>query len=263
MDQRIFQGLSWIWISAVMLVSLPLKAAELPDLLDTIRPGIVAIGTVRPVKRTGAQNLPVVFRGTGFVVRDGGIVVTNLHVLPDKLDKASDEALAVFIGRGQQVKAHTAVVVGRDAEHDLAVLKLETPAQITPLKLASDTMVREGEAIFFTGFPLGMVLGLFPVTNQSIISAVTPFVIPATSSGALNAAQIKALRHPFEVYQLDAIAYPGNSGSPVMELASGRVVGVVNSVFVKDTKENVLKTPSGITYAIPVRYVNQLLRQVP
>mgnify|MGYP006381527409 CR=1 FL=1 len=71
--------------------------------------------------------------------------------------------------------------------------------------------------------------------------------------------QIKRIRSPFEVYQLDAVAYPGNSGSPVYDVRTGRVVGVINSVLVKKTKEAALTDPSGITYAIPVRYVRALL----
>jgi S1-C subfamily serine protease len=61
------------------------------------------------------------------------------------------------------------------------------------------------------------------------------------------------------VFQLDGTAYPGNSGSPVYHPASGEVVGIVNSVLVKGTKESALKTPSGITYAIPVQKLKALL----
>ena len=67
------------------------------------------------------------------------------------------------------------------------------------------------------------------------------------------------MRDPFDVFQLDAIAYPGNSGSPVYHPDSGQVIGVVNSVYVKESKESALERPSGITYAIPVTWVRQLL----
>ena len=71
---------------------------------------------------------------------------------------------------------------------------------------------------------------------------------------------IKRLRDPYDVFQLDATAYPGNSGSPLYIPETGEVVGVINKVFVKESKEAVLEKPSGITYAIPVRYVKELLR---
>jgi S1-C subfamily serine protease len=63
------------------------------------------------------------------------------------------------------------------------------------------------------------------------------------------------------VFGLDAIAYPGNSGSPVWRPDTGEVLGVVNSVYVKGSKEAVLTAPSGISYAIPAKYVHQLLEQ--
>jgi S1-C subfamily serine protease len=57
------------------------------------------------------------------------------------------------------------------------------------------------------------------------------------------------------------VAYPGNSGSPLYDGHTGEVIGVINAVFVKSTKENALKDPSGITYAIPAKYVRELLEQ--
>lgn len=76
----------------------------------------------------------------------------------------------------------------------------------------------------------------------------------------LTTAVIKRLDRPFEIFQLDATAYPGNSGSPLYEVTGGRVLGVINSVFVQGTKEVALTHPSGITYAIPVDHVRDLLQ---
>ncbi|MCK5189814.1 MAG: trypsin-like peptidase domain-containing protein, partial [Methylococcales bacterium] len=121
--------------------------------------------------------------------------------------------------------------------------------------------VREGQPITFTGYPIGMVLGLFPVTHRGIISAISPIVIPTLRSQQLNAKLLRRLKEPFNVYQLDATAYPGNSGSPVYDAETGHVIGIVNKVFVKESKENVLSKPSGITYAIPIRYLNDLLKK--
>ena len=65
----------------------------------------------------------------------------------------------------------------------------------------------------------------------------------------------------FPVFQLDATAYPGNSGSPIYDPATGDVLGVVNMVLVKSTKESALSQPSGITYAVPARHLEALLRR--
>jgi S1-C subfamily serine protease len=64
------------------------------------------------------------------------------------------------------------------------------------------------------------------------------------------------------VFQLDATAYPGNSGSPLYDPDTGEVLGVVNMVFVKGTKESALTQPSGITYAVPSSHLEQLLKRL-
>jgi S1-C subfamily serine protease len=92
-----------------------------------------------------------------------------------------------------------------------------------------------------------------------MISALTPIVIPVNQSNQLNAEIISRLRSPFTVFQLDATAYPGNSGSPLYNMMNGKVIGIINMVFVKESKETVLSNPSGISYAIPSKYVKALL----
>jgi S1-C subfamily serine protease len=104
-----------------------------------------------------------------------------------------------------------------------------------------------------------MVLGLYHATHRGIVAAITPMAIPGFGGKDLSPQAIKALREPFDVYQLDATAYPGNSGSPVYDPETGDVIGVINSVFVKRTKEAVLTEPSGITYAIPAKFLKALL----
>jgi len=66
----------------------------------------------------------------------------------------------------------------------------------------------------------------------------------------------------FPMFQLDATAYPGQSGSPLYDGASGEVVGIINMVLVKSTKESALSQPSGISYAIPSRALIELLARV-
>ncbi len=242
---------------SLLLLSLSVEAAGLPDTLARVRQSVVAVGTLVPQKHAPKSPPKARYLGTGFVVKGGDLVVTNYHVVPGKLEDGVQ--LAVFSGHGRNAVIHRARLLRKDEEHDLALLKIDGK-KLPPLKLGSGKWVREGRSVAFTGFPLGMVLGLYPVTHQGIISAITPVAIPADSSRQLNAARIKRLRNPFLVYQLDAVAYPGNSGSPVYLPESGVVIGVVNAVFVKGSKESILSTPSGISYAIPVRHVRALLK---
>ena len=65
----------------------------------------------------------------------------------------------------------------------------------------------------------------------------------------------------YNVFQLDGTAYPGNSGSPLYDPGDGTVYGIINSVFVQGTRESAISRPSGITYAIPGRYIHELLQR--
>ncbi|MAT52740.1 MAG: serine protease [Porticoccaceae bacterium] len=237
------------------------SAQSLPDIIDRIRPGVVAVGVLRSGKGPGAKRPSVEYKGTGFVVADGHTVVTNVHVLPENNGDDS-EKLAVFVGQGKAVSARRARVLAVDTEHDLALLKI-SGEKVSTLALATANTVREGDPVAITGFPIGMVLGLYPATNVGIISAKTPIVIPAPSASRLTAEMIARMKNPYEVYQLDITAFPGNSGSPVYSVDTGQVIAVVNSVLVKSTKESALTDPSGITYAIPVSYVEALLAKAP
>ena len=95
-----------------------------------------------------------------------------------------------------------------------------------------------------------------------MVAAITPIAIPPANATQLDPRMIRQLTSgAFPVFQLDATAYPGNSGSPVYTPATGEVIGVVNMVFVKGTKESALTQPSGITYAIPSRYLAELMKR--
>jgi len=67
----------------------------------------------------------------------------------------------------------------------------------------------------------------------------------------------------FDIFQLDATAYPGNSGSPLFDVDTGEVIGVISMVLIKGTKESALSQPSGITYAVPSNFLLDILRTNP
>ena len=227
--------------------------SQLADTIVKIKPSIVGMGTYNITNRP-----PASLHGTGFVVADGLHVITNAHVVPEVLDIEHNEYLVAFIGTGSKPEIRRAELIERDAVHDLALLKIDGKA-LPALRIGNSNNVREGENYAFTGFPIGAVLGLYPVTHRGIVSSITPIVVPQTSARSLSAAMLRQLRDPYHVFQLDATAYPGNSGSPMYDPDTGLVIGVINKVFVKASKEAVLEKPSGISYAIPARYVKALL----
>ena len=234
----------------------PCARADLVSTLARVKPSVVGVGTYQ---RT--RSPAFVFRGTGFAVGDGMSIATNAHVLPDQVDSAKLEQLVVVLpGDGLTGAVRPVRVVASERAQDLALLRLESGPALPALRLAGGGGVVEGQEVAFTGFPIGAVLGMTPVTHRGIVSAITPIAIPQANSRDLNPALIRRLAtDPFRVYQLDATAYPGNSGSPLYDPATGEVIGVLNMVFVKSTKEKVLSDPSGISYAIPAEYLQRLI----
>lgn len=228
-------------------------ANELADTVAKVKPSIVGIGTYQHTRTP-----PAVFRGTGFVVTDGLHVLTNAHVLPEAVDQAKFESLAVFAADGKGQNARQAAVVAVDQDHDTALLRIGgTP--LPALRFGDGGKVREGEEYAFTGFPIGVVLGLYPVTHRGIVSAISPIAIPQLNARSLDPKMVHRLTTPYEIFQLDATAYPGNSGSPLYSIKTGEVVGILNKVFVQESKENLLERPSGISYAIPIKYAIDLI----
>jgi serine protease Do len=235
----------------------------LPDLVAAARPSVVPVGTFR-----ATDNPRFSFRGTGFVVGDGSLVVTNFHVLPPAAESAGNAAnvaaptLMILAPRtGRELEPRVATLVASDRNHDLALLRIEG-APLPALTLGDAALVREGSSVAFIGYPIAGILGFSPVTHRGIVSSVTRIVLPAASAGQLSERAIARLREgPFDIYQLDATAYPGNSGGPVFDAATGRVIGVINMVLIRGTKESALTNPTGISYAIPVRFVADLIEK--
>ena len=241
---------------AFCVVCATAEARDLPDTIAAVKPSIVGVGTMEDTR-----SPPAAFRGTGFAVGNGHYVATNAHVIPQVLDDSKHEYLAVFIGSGNHPDIRKAERIAADYDHDLAILKI-SGAALPPMVLGDSTGVREGERVAFTGFPIGSVLGLFPATHRGLIAAITPIAVPMDTSKGLDPRMIAQLRAPFSVFQLDATAYPGNSGSPLYRPDSGEVIAVVNMAFVKDSREKVLSEPSGITYAMPAKFIKVLLDRV-
>jgi len=236
-------------------------AAGVEETIARVKRSVVAIGTF---ERT--RSPPFQFRGTAFAIGDGTQVVTNAHVLPTTLAACNRETIAILRpvppreGSSEpQVQVRAARRVATDGDHDLAVLSIEG-GPLPALSLGDSTGVREGRTAYFTGFPIGAVLGPHPATHRALVAAVTPIAIPQPTSGSLDAATVKRIAAgPFPVFQLDGTAYPGNSGSPLYDGETGAVLGVLNMVLVRATKESALTQPSGIAYAVPAEHLRALL----
>jgi S1-C subfamily serine protease len=240
------------WLAACVTPAL----AGLPETIDRVRPSIVAVGTFQKTRSPSFA-----FRGTGFAVGDGTLIVTNAHVLPETLQDDNRETMVVLApgaaGRASEVRVVRLVEIDKD--HDLALLRL-SGAALPALAVGDSDSVREGRRLAFTGFPLGAALGFVPATHRGIVSALTPIVLPAATARLLDERAVHRTKTgTFIVFQLDATAYPGNSGSPLFDEETGEVVAIMNMVFVKGTRETALSQPSGISFAVPARYLRAMV----
>jgi putative serine protease PepD len=138
--------------------------------------------------------------GSGFVVSSDGLIVTNDHVV--------DGATQVQVKIGTAGKAQAAEVVGIDASHDLALLKVDA-SDLPTLSLGDSSAVSVGDATYAIGNPYGLdhtlTTGIVSALNRDLQAPNG-----ATISGAI---------------QTDAALNPGNSGGALLD-AAGQVIGV-------------------------------------
>jgi len=233
------------------ITSISVNAHTYEAIVAKIKPSIVGVGLYDAL---GVQTHQL--KGTGFVFGNGHYIATNYHVVAEELDPKIVQYHIVFAGSGRNPQVFRAEIVARDPVHDLAILKID--AKLPAVTLANDVMLADGAEVLLTGFPIGAVLGLYPATHRGIIAASTPDVIPSVNANQLTTKMFERLNQPTLIYQLDITAYPGNSGSPLYNALNGEVIGVLNKVFIKETKETILEKPSGISYAVPILYLKKL-----
>ena len=157
--------------------------------------------------------------GTGFVVQENGLVVTNKHVV------GGSDVVAVRLVGGDEYLGN---VTRRHPALDLAYLEIDSGRRFTPIVTGDSDNIRVGEEVIAIGFPLGRDLGLEPTVSVGIISAKRDNRL-----------------------QTDASLNPGNSGGPLLNMF-GQAVGVVVSRVENDRSG---RPVSGIGLAIPISLV--------
>jgi S1-C subfamily serine protease len=228
------------------------RAAGMADTVARIKPSVVLVGTYRETDTPRFQ-----LRGSGFLIGRGQQVVTCSHVLP-----GADADLVVQVLRPDGTWARHPVHLGAlDERSDLALLTLDSA--IGPgLVIGDSGKVREGDDLAFMGFPIGNLLGYSHVVHRAMLSSITAALLPSPDAERLRENAIRGLRSGnFSLFQLDAVAYPGNSGGPLFRPETGEVVGVMNMVLLKGTRESALSQPSGIAYAVPAARLRELLER--
>ena len=193
----------------------PGSSAQAPPTIDQVKPSVVAIGTFQTTRVPQFR-----FLGTGFAVGDGTLAATNAHVIPASLEPGADPELLVALLPGTDPsrvgvrRAHP----GGARQRTRCCPDEDGGSAAAAAEAARLGGVAEGDSLLFTGFPIGGVLGLFPATHRAMVAAIAPVAMPSPSGRQLDPKVVRRIRDaPFSVFQLDATAFPGNSGSPLYD----------------------------------------------
>lgn len=169
------------------------------------------------------QGRPAESLGTGFIIREDGLIVTNNHVI-----EKADVIKVQLVEKSE--KLYDAKVIGRDPKTDVALIKIESKSPLPVAKLGSSSEVQVGEWVAAFGNPYGHGHTM----TKGIVSAL------GRELDEINLA-------PF--IQTDASINPGNSGGPLVN-TQGQVIGVNTAID---------QRAQGIGFAIPIDYVKAIL----
>ncbi|MFO7965470.1 MAG: DegQ family serine endoprotease [Desulfobacterales bacterium] len=162
--------------------------------------------------------------GSGFIIDEGGYIVTNNHVIED----ADEIKVKLVDGREYEGK-----IVGRDPNTDLALLKIDASEPLTPLPFGDSDKLKVGTWVTAIGSPFGL--------EQTVTAGIVSAKGRTIGSGPYD-----------DFIQTDASINPGNSGGPLVDLR-GRVVGI-NTAIVAGGQ--------GIGFAIPINMAAGIIDQL-
>ncbi len=199
------------------------------DIYNRVSPSVVSINVAGSARRTLTDSFES--SGTGFVLDQQGHIATNNHVV-DGATRIEVNFLDGTIVAGR--------IVGLDPDSDLAVLKVDLPAEkLYPVTLGNSDELFIGQTVLAIGSPFGQRWTL----TSGIISALDRTIQGLTQFSVGS------------VIQTDAAINPGNSGGPLLNLR-GEVIGV-NSQIISRTRSN-----SGIGFAIPSNLVARVVPEL-
>ncbi|MEO7952753.1 MAG: trypsin-like peptidase domain-containing protein [Polaromonas sp.] len=192
---------------------------------DAIIPSVVRVVGVGKITRSkdGSEDVERSV-GTGVVIVDKGVILTNLHVVQNA------ETIKVTFADGME---SIATIIGIQAENDLAVLQAhKIPDDLPAATMRSTADLAPGDQVMAVGYPFG----IGPSASAGIVSGLKrTFRSPEGKQQMTN------------LIQFDAAANPGNSGGPLVTM-DGAVVGIVTAIY----NPNQQRTFVGIGFAVPI-----------
>jgi len=201
------------------------SVASLADVAAMVQDSVVTIN----VRMRGQEG-----GGSGVVISDDGLVLTNNHVVSGARD------IEVVFSDGEQADA---TVVATDPDNDLAVIEVMGASGLEAATLGDSDNLRVGETVLAVGSPLG----LDGTVTAGIISAVH------RSYSAGEGAQRVTIH---DAIQTDAPINPGNSGGPLVNMA-GEVIGINSGILTNSQVAGNI----GLGFAIPINTAQPLIAQ--
>jgi S1-C subfamily serine protease len=233
------------------LSSAPVANTESSDASDTVNqiyrndgPGVAFIESTEPAEESSPPLSPFgegeesrgggIATGSGFLIDNEGHIVTNNHVV--------EGATKVEVRLGSSDTEHEAEVVGADPATDVALLKIDVPAdQQHPLTLGNSARVEVGDPVVAIGNPFG----LDRTVTAGIVSAL---------QRQIQAPNGFSISH---VIQTDAAINPGNSGGPLID-AEGKVIGINSQIQTGGSGDGNV----GIGFAVPINTAREVVEQI-
>ena len=246
--------IKFIFLTIIFSLSFTLQSNSKPvpesfaDLAEKLMPSVVNISTSTTVTTNGnpfpfqfppgspfedmfkefgtPQERKSAALGSGFIIDEGGIVVTNNHVIQDADD------IIVRVNGDQEYKAK---VLGADPLMDIAVLQLDTEDKFKPVGFGDSDKARIGDWVLAIGNPFGLggtvTAGIISARNRSIgLSRYEDFI------------------------QTDASINSGNSGGPLFDM-EGNVIGINTAILGRNGS-------IGIGFSIPSNSAQQVIKQL-
>jgi len=207
------------------------KALTATQLYQQDSTGVVAI---KAVTSEGEDE------GTGIVLNEQGLILTNDHVIKGATSLTVDAS-------GSSKKTTSATIVGEEANQDLALIKVDPSGLgLKPLTLASSSSVQVGDTVYAIGTPYG----LEETFTKGIVSALNREIAAPDGSKISGA------------IQTDAALNPGNSGGPLLD-EQGEVIGV-NSQIASDAAQTEGSQPgsTGVGFAISSNTVASVVKKI-
>ncbi|KFO29631.1 Serine protease HTRA1 [Fukomys damarensis] len=203
--------------------SLRHKYNFIADVVEKIAPAVVHIELFRKLPFS-KREVPVA-SGSGFIVSEDGLIVTNAHVVTNK------HRVKVELKNGATYEAKIKDV---DEKADIALIKIDHQGKLPVLLLGRSSELRPGEFVVAIGSPF------------SLQNTVTTGIVSTTQRGGK---ELGLRNSDMDYIQTDAIINYGNSGGPLVNL-DGEVIGI-----------NTLKVTAGISFAIPSDKIKKFLTE--